>query len=107
MRRLAATSCPDLPLKRAEERWAGYVESAVALELLRGDTLLHTDHNPMNVLIADAAVHLVDWAWPTRGAAWIDPACLALRLMAAGHGPAEAEACAARVPAWAEAPRRR
>lgn len=105
MRRLGATSCPDLPLKRSEERWAGYVDDPAALELLRGDTLLHTDYNPMNVLVAGDVVRIVDWAWPTRGAAWIDPACLALRLMAAGHRPAEAEAWAAQVPAWAEAPR--
>jgi hypothetical protein len=105
MRRLGATSCPDLPLKRSEERWAGYVDEPAALELLRGDTLLHTDYNPMNILVAGDAARIVDWAWPTRGAAWIDPACLALRLMAAGHRPAEAEAWAGLVPAWADAAR--
>jgi hypothetical protein len=105
MRLLGQTSCPDLPLKRSEQRWAGYVDEPAALELLRGDTLLHTDYNPMNILVADDSARIVDWAWPTRGAAWIDPACLALRLMAAGHDPAEAEAWAARVPAWAAAPR--
>jgi hypothetical protein len=57
----------------------------------------------MIVLVVGAAVRIVDWAWPTRSAAWIDPACLALRLMAAATGPAEAEAWAARVPAWTAA----
>jgi hypothetical protein len=105
MRRLGATSVPDLPLKRAEERWAGYLDDPTALGLLRGETLLHTDYNPMNILVAGDVARLVDWAWPTRGAAWIDPACLALRLMAAGHRVAEAEAWAARSPAWVAAPR--
>lgn len=105
LRRLGATNWPDLPLKRSEERWAGYVDDPEALHLLRGDTLLHTDYSPLNVLIAGDAVRIVDWAWPTRGAAWIDPACLVLRLMAAGHRPADAQTWASRVPAWADAPR--
>jgi len=104
MRRLGATSCPDLSLKRSEERWSGYVDDPAALQLLRGDTLLHTDYNPMNILVAGGAARIVDWAWPTRGAAWIDPACLVLRLMAAGHRPAEAEAWASQVATWRAAP---
>jgi hypothetical protein len=105
MRRLGATRCPDLSVKRSEERWAGYVDHAAEVELLRGETLLHTDYNPMNILVAGDAAQIVDWAWPTRGAAWIDPACFALRLMAAGHRPVEAEGWAAQAPAWVAAPR--
>jgi hypothetical protein len=101
---LGEIRCPDLPVKRSEQRWAGYVEDGAALELLRGDTLLHTDYNPLNILIAERA-RIVDWAWPTRGAAWIDPACLVLRLMAAGHAAAAAEAWAAEAPAWGSASR--
>ncbi len=96
--------CPDLPLKQAERRWATYVDDASALDLLRGDSLLHTDFNPLNILINDGSTYIVDWAWPTRGAAWIDPACLILRLMAAGHTAAEAESWAARTVAWTAAP---
>jgi hypothetical protein len=51
--------------------------------------------------------HIVDWAWPTLGAAWIDPACAALWLIAEGHTPAAAEAWAAGIPAWATASRPR
>jgi hypothetical protein len=47
--------------------------------------------------------HIVDWAWPTLGAAWIDPACAALWLIAEGQTPAAAEAWAAGIPAWATA----
>jgi Phosphotransferase enzyme family len=99
MRLLGQIPAPDLPLKHAEQRWAGYVDDEPALELLRGDRLLHTDLNPHNVLVNGRAC-FVDWAWPTRGAAWIDPACLILRLMAAGQTPEEAEAWARQVPSW-------
>jgi hypothetical protein len=96
---LGRIPCPGLPLKRAEQRWAPYAEDTAALGLLRGDSLLHTDYNPLNVLISGTA-HIIDWAWPTRGAAWIDPACLTLRLIAAGHAPRDAETWAAQIPAW-------
>jgi hypothetical protein len=43
---------------------------------------------------------LVDWAWPTRGAAWIDPACLVVWLIASGHAPHSAESWATRIPSW-------
>jgi hypothetical protein len=55
------------------------------------------------VLVAGEA-RLVDWAWPTRGAAWIDPACLAVWLVASGHDPDSAESWAARIPSWRAAP---
>lgn len=76
-----------------------------AAELLGGDTLLHTDYNPENVLItAGGAARLIDWAWPSRGAAWIDPCVLIVRLIAAGHAPEQAERCVGSVPAWQAAP---
>lgn len=106
IRLLGERSCAGLPIRRSEDRWADYVDDPAGMELLHGDALLHTDYNPMNILVSDGGVRIVDWAWPTLGAAWIDPACFALRLIAAGHEPPEAEAWAAQVPAWAEAPRR-
>lgn len=103
LRRLGQIRCPDLPLTRLEDRWAGLVNDS-ALELLAGDSLLHTDLNPHNILIGDIA-HIVDWAWPTVGAAWVDPACAALWLIAEGHIPAAAETWAAQIPSWAAASR--
>lgn len=102
IRLLGQVQCPDLPLKRAEKRWAPYMEDSSAL---RGDALLHTDFNPLNVLLDDAA-RIIDWAWPTRGAAWIEPACFILRLMAAGHTPEDAEAWAQQIPSWGTTPKR-
>lgn len=47
---------------------------------------------------------IIDWAWPTRGAAFIDAACFLIRAMAAGHDASQAEALAARCPGWQQAP---
>ncbi len=75
-----------------------------ALTLLAGDQLLHTDLNPHNILIGEHA-RIIDWAWPTLGAAWVDAACATLWLIAEGHSPAAAETWAAGIPAWAPASR--
>lgn len=100
---LQNTPCPDIDLKRAEHRWSGYAGPAGVGQLV-GDTLLHTDLAPHNMLVTDRA-HLIDWAWPTRGAAWIDPAVLILRLMEAGHTAEAADGWArAQFPSWAAAP---
>ncbi len=102
---LGAVPCPDVPVQDAGQRWAAYLEAPTAVELLAGDTLLHTDYNPENILITpDGTARLVDWAWPTRGAAWIDPCCLLIRLIAAGHTAHQAEAWAQRTRAWHTAP---
>ena len=103
MRRLALLWCPGLPqLKRAEQRWAAYADEN-DLHLLRGDTLLHTDYSPDNVLVDGGAARLVDWAWPTLGAGFIDPSCLVVRLIFAGHTPEQAEAHVGAIPAWSDA----
>jgi hypothetical protein len=94
---------PELPLKVAEQRWAEYVDDLAELELLAGDTLLHTDISPFNILITGGPARVIDWAWPTRGASFIDPCYFAIRLMAAGHTPEQAECWAGRVPAWRDA----
>ncbi|MET8628618.1 phosphotransferase [Kitasatospora sp. NPDC004669] len=71
------------------------------LSRFAGSCLLHTDLNNENVLIQGDRALLVDWAWATRGAPWIDPALWVIWLIAAGdHSPAAAEAWAARIPAW-------
>ncbi|MEV8597322.1 aminoglycoside phosphotransferase [Streptomyces sp. NPDC052012] len=91
-----------IAIKAAEQRWAAYAPDGTAA-LFTGPTLLHTDLAPHNVLVDDQA-HIIDWAWPTRGAAWIDPAVLILRLLEAGHTHASAEAVASQIPSWRNAP---
>lgn len=103
MNRLRQIPCPDLPVKHATQRWGAYLDGH-ACAWLEGDSLLHTDFNPLNVLIAPKATWIVDWAWPTRGAAFIDPACFLLRLMTSGHTPASAERWAAQCTGWDRAP---
>jgi hypothetical protein len=100
---LQRAPCPDVPIKDAEQRWALYAAPGTS-SLFTGEALLHTDFAPHNVLITDRA-HIIDWAWPTRGAAWIDPAVLILRLMEAGHSAEEADVWARRFPSWTGAPR--
>jgi hypothetical protein len=92
----------QLPLARIEHRWAGHADEE-ALALLAGDRLLHTDLNPHNVLITGAGARIVDWAWPTLGAGWVDVACATLWLTAEGHTAAAAETWAAAIPVWREA----
>ncbi|GAB7183742.1 hypothetical protein ATKI12_3573 [Kitasatospora sp. Ki12] len=99
--RLGRTPCPPVELRRAEQRWAAYVDDPGVLSRFAGGSLLHTDLNNENVLVQDDRALLIDWAWATRGAPWIDPALWVIWLIAAGgHGPAAAEAWAAEVPAW-------
>lgn len=102
---LGEQTCPDLAsVKDAGKRWASYVDDPADIELFAGDALLHTDYNPANLLIAADRAYLIDWAWPTRGAAWIDPCCLLIRMIAAGHTVHDAEAWASQTPAWHTAP---
>lgn len=100
MAALGELECPDLPVKRAEQRWREYADSPDELRWLTGNQLLHTDFNRHNVLISNGRALLIDWARPTRGAGWIDPACLILRLMAYGHSAASAQQVVADLPAW-------
>jgi hypothetical protein len=104
LRQLATIDCPDRPeIKRAEQRWTEHLDAPDAAEHFVGDTLLHTDLNPRNVLIHGSTARLIDWAWPTKGAAFIDPACWIVRLIAAGHTPQSAERWARHCPGYAAA----
>jgi thiamine kinase-like enzyme len=91
-------------VKHARQRWAAYVDCEADVDLLDGDALLHTDFNPLNILLGPDRTWIIDWAWPTRGAAFIDAACFLIRVMAAGHSAAQAEALAAQCPGWQRAP---
>jgi Ser/Thr protein kinase RdoA (MazF antagonist) len=75
-----------------------------SLDRLRGDTMLHYDLSAGNLLIAAGQVHVLDWSLAVRGAAWIDGALFAPRLVQAGHSPAQADLLLSRVPVWRAAP---
>ncbi|QUH02124.1 hypothetical protein HUO13_16185 [Saccharopolyspora erythraea] len=82
-------------------RLAEFVDRELrAFEAVDGDSLVHTDLHPLNVLVSDRA-RVIDWAWSRRAAPWVDAALLVLRLIDSGHAPEAAERWVAEaVPAW-------
>ena len=105
MNALAEIKIPDPgKFRRAEDRWKPYLDDPEAAQLFAGRTLTHTDWTPDNVLVSAHRAWLIDWAWPTLSAAWVDPACWVLRLMASGgHTAPQAEQQASRLPAFTAA----
>lgn len=98
---LSSLRAPGIVMRSMPDRMKSHTDSP---ELFAGTTLLHTDWFPSNVLITGDRAVLVDWAWASRGAAWIDPALWVVWLIKSGHTPAQAEQWASRVPAWNTAP---
>ncbi|WP_258038793.1 aminoglycoside phosphotransferase family protein [Streptomyces sp. SM12] len=86
-----------------EERWDRFAASPEQAGQFRGTTLVHGDINPSNFVIGAEQSWVVDWAWPTLGAGFVDPACLVVQLVSAGHAPEAAEQWAARCRGWQEA----
>lgn len=73
---------------------------AAEAALLGGDTLVHRDTNPHNLLIGAERAWMVDWAMAAKGPAWVDAAYTTVRLMEADTPPAEALEWAAGFPSW-------
>ncbi|GHH53807.1 phosphotransferase family protein [Lentzea cavernae] len=97
-RRLIAEHWEAALANEPADEWA-----ALAPRHMRGATLVHSDLNPLNVLVAGTA-RVVDWAWWRTGASWIDPAFTVVRLVAEGHDPARAEEWAKQFGGFREAP---
>lgn len=103
LRTLAGVQAPQgVSLLRIEDRWRDYGDS---LSVLAGSTVAHTDLHHHNIMIGDSA-RLVDWAWPTLAAPWIDTACVGLQMITAGHQPGGAEAWCQQLPPYAAASER-
>ncbi|MFE9768193.1 aminoglycoside phosphotransferase [Streptomyces sp. NPDC005808] len=96
---------PQVETKTMPQRMSAYVTNPDDLQKFAGPHLVHTDWKPDNVLITDNRARLVDWAWASRGAAWIDPALWVIWLIAAGHTAEEAQELAERHPAWKTTPK--
>jgi hypothetical protein len=101
---------PQSPRRMIADHWEAALANGTADELaaqaprhMRGSTLVHSDLNPLNILVADTA-RVVDWAWWRTGAAWIDPAFVIVRLVAAGHEPEQAEEWAGQFDGYRRAP---
>lgn len=96
---LGQTPCPDIKLTYAE-RGRSHHARVTDLHRFAGDSLAHNDFNPDNVRISGDRAHLIDWARPTRGAAWSDAASLAMSLMTCGHIPSDAESIVSALSTW-------
>jgi Ser/Thr protein kinase RdoA (MazF antagonist) len=65
-----------------------------------GDTLVHTDLNPANLIVTAHGLKVVDWAFATKARPWVELAMLVQWLIGGGHTPAQAEQWVQRYPAW-------
>ena len=91
------------PWKPIATRLRTYVDDPADGLIFAGQNLTHTDWMPDNVLLSGGRAWLVDWAWATPAQSWIDQGFWLIRLIANGHAITEAEAIAARQPAYAAA----
>jgi hypothetical protein len=91
---LGETPAPDVPLFSPTAR-LGYARPA-----MDGDTLVHTDLGPANLIVTPRGLRIVDWAMATKAAPWVELAMLIPWLISAGHTPEQAEQWLARQPAW-------
>jgi hypothetical protein len=68
---LSAIKVPDDPglFKRAEDRWKPYPDDPEMAAVFARPALTHSDWTPDNVLVPERRAWLIDWAWPTLGAA--------------------------------------
>ncbi|EDY48595.1 hypothetical protein [Streptomyces clavuligerus] len=101
--RIQEIPVPALAEEWHETRWDAFAADTAEARLFQGDTLIHGDVAPGNFLVGADGAWAVDWSWPTRGAAFVDPSILALQLIAAGHTPAAAEDLVSACPSWAKA----
>ena len=88
------TPAPDVPLFSPKAR-LGFEHPA-----MDGDTLVHTDLGPANLIVTPRGLRIVDWAMATKAAPWVELAMLTQWLISATHTPEQAEQWLARHPAW-------
>ncbi|MFJ9848555.1 hypothetical protein [Streptomyces sp. NPDC101150] len=103
LNRIGELDLPEVARDWPETRWNRFAQDEADSALFQGEALLYTDINPSNLMIGEQNTWAVDWSWPTRGAGFIDPSCLVVQLIAAGHTPEAAESWAAGCKAWGEA----
>ncbi|POM24675.1 Phosphotransferase enzyme family protein [Actinomadura rubteroloni] len=96
---LSHTPRPDVELKYADQVYSSQGDVAL-LRRVSGDSLVHGDLTPANVLVTPERVFLLDWARPTRGASWLDAVSMAHFMITCGHSPRDAEAIAAQLRGW-------
>lgn len=65
-----------------------------------GEMLVHSDLNPANLIVTPSGLRIVDWAFATKAAPWVELALLAQWLIGSGHTPEQADRWLTRFPAW-------
>lgn len=74
--------------------------AVAALAELAGETLVHLDLRADNLMLrADGKLIVVDWAWAVRGAAWLDPALLAIEFISSAEPSVDPDRWIARIAA--------
>lgn len=69
---------PDGVDGRLEQRLPEMLEQQfIAREATRGDALVHWDARADTVIVREGSAVLLDWAWASRGAPWLDSLLLA------------------------------
>lgn len=68
--------------------------------VMDGAMLVHSDINPANLIVTAHGLRIVDWAYTTRAASWVELALLVQWLIGAGHTADQAERWLAQLPAW-------
>ncbi|GAA2613809.1 phosphotransferase [Actinomadura fulvescens] len=95
------TPCPDVAMLSAERRWHKYTDNPA---MFAGNALIHTDLNEDNLIITgDGRAFVVDWAFVTRGAPWLEQMMLIPWLIGANHTPHQADEWISQFPAWTNA----
>jgi hypothetical protein len=94
LKELGETPAPDLSWFSPTAR-LGF--SHLAMD---GQMVIHTDLNPANLIVTPLGLRVVDWAYATRAAPWVELALLVQWLIGSGHTPEQAEEWLARHPAW-------
>jgi hypothetical protein len=100
---LLDTTLRELGETPAPGGWAWFSPAArlgFAHPAMDGETFVHTDLNPSNLIVSPRGLRVVDWAFATRAAPWVELALLVQWLIGSGHTPEEAEAWMARYPTW-------
>lgn len=95
-------TAPHFLYRPLAHRLGAYLETA-EVPLLAGESVLHTDTNPHNLLVGNGRAWMVDWAMWAQGPAWVDVAYTAVRLMEADTAPEEALSWAELFPSWRQA----
>lgn len=94
--------CPEAVRLLVERRWQRFTDDVTPLA---GGALLHTDLNEDNFIITpDGRAYVVDWAFVSRGNAWLELGLLIPWLLKAGHSPRAADAWVSQFPSWGQAP---